>query len=80
MSKVILRKKNGARGIKLPDFSCGSVAQSFPLFATPWTAARQTSLSFTVSWGLLKLLHYKAAVIKTVKYLHKTEIQINGTG
>ena len=23
------------------------------LFATPWTAARQVSLSFTVSWSLL---------------------------
>ena len=26
------------------------------LFATPWTAARQASLSFTVSWSLLKLM------------------------
>ena len=25
------------------------------LFATPWTAARQASLSFTVSWSLLRL-------------------------
>ncbi|XP_055394396.1 DNA repair protein RAD51 homolog 2 isoform X6 [Bubalus kerabau] len=25
------------------------------LFATPWTAARQASLSFTISWSLLKL-------------------------
>ena len=25
-------------------------------FATPWTAARQASLSFTVSWSLLKLI------------------------
>ena len=24
------------------------------LFGTPWTAARQTSLSFTISWSLLK--------------------------
>ena len=24
------------------------------LFATPWTAARQASLSFTISWSLLK--------------------------
>ena len=27
-----------------------------PLFATPWTAACQVSLSFTVSWRLLKLM------------------------
>ena len=26
------------------------------LFATPWTAALQASLSFTISWSLLKLM------------------------
>ena len=26
------------------------------LFATPWTIARQASLSFTISWNLLKLM------------------------
>ena len=26
------------------------------LFTTPWTTARQTSLSFTISWSLLKLM------------------------
>ena len=26
------------------------------LFVTPWTAAHQASLSFTISWGLLKLM------------------------
>ena len=29
------------------------------LFATPWTAACQASLSFTISWGLLKLMSIK---------------------
>ena len=35
-----------------------SSVQSFShvrLFATPWTAARQASLSITISWSLLKL-------------------------
>ena len=27
------------------------------LFATPWTAALQASLSFTISWSLLKLMY-----------------------
>ena len=27
------------------------------LFATPWTAAQQASLSFTISQSLLKLIH-----------------------
>ena len=30
------------------------------LFATPWTAARQGSLSFTISWSLLKLTSVKS--------------------
>ena len=29
------------------------------LFATPWTAACQASLSFTISWSLLKLMSFE---------------------
>ena len=32
---------------------------SVQLFATPWTAARQTSLPITTSWHLLKLISIK---------------------
>ena len=32
-----------------------SVAKSCPTLCKPWTAVRQASLSFTVSWSLLKL-------------------------
>ena len=32
------------------------------LFATPWTAALQASLSFTVSWSLLKLMSIKSVM------------------
>ena len=32
------------------------------LFATPWTAACQASLSFTISWGLLKLLSIESVM------------------
>ena len=35
---------------------CCSVAQSYPTLCTPWTAALQASLSFTISWSLLKLM------------------------
>ena len=39
------------------DACCCSAAQSFSqLFVTPWTAARQVSLSFTISRSLLKLM------------------------
>ena len=33
-----------------------SVAQSCPVFTTPWTAGHQASLSITNSWSLLKLM------------------------
>ena len=33
-----------------------------PLFATPWNGARQPSLSFTVSWSLLKLMSTESAM------------------
>ena len=33
-----------------------------PLSATPWTAARHASLSFTTSWSLLKLISLKSVM------------------
>ena len=38
------------------------VAQSCPLFATPWTTAHQASLSFTVSQGLFKLMSIESVM------------------
>ena len=35
---------------------CCSVTQSCPTLATPWTAAHQASLAFTISQSLLKLM------------------------
>ena len=32
------------------------------LFATPWTAARQDSLSFTISWSVLKLMSIELVI------------------
>ena len=43
----------------LQSLSCVVVVQSLScvrLFVTPWTAACQASLSFTISWSLLKLM------------------------
>ena len=33
-----------------------------PLFSTPWTAALQASLSFTISWSLLRLLSFESKI------------------
>ena len=44
----------------------GLVAQSLSygrLFVTPWTAARQDSLSFTIFWSLLKLMSIKSVML-----------------
>ena len=35
---------------------------SLRLFVTPWTAAHQASLSFTVSWSFLKLISIELMV------------------
>ena len=37
---------------------CFAVAQLCLTLSTPWTAARQASLSFTISWSLLKYVHW----------------------
>ena len=33
-----------------------------PLFSTPWTAALQASLSFTISWSLLRLMSIESKI------------------
>ena len=33
------------------------------LFATPWTAAHQASLSFTISWSLLRLMSIESVML-----------------
>ena len=42
--------------LAFPAFSSVQLLSCVQLFATPWTAARQASLSFTNSWSLLKLI------------------------
>ena len=39
------------------------------LFATPWTAACQTSLSFTISWSLFKLMSIKSVILSNLLIL-----------
>ena len=41
--------------ISLQDVVAVQLLSYVQLFVTPWTAARQASLSFTLSWSLLKL-------------------------
>ena len=40
----------------IPLFSSVQLLSRVPLFATPWIAARQASLSITISWSSLRLM------------------------
>ena len=47
------------------SFHLFAVVQSLshiPLFATPWTAARQAAPSFAISWSLLKLMSMESVM------------------
>jgi len=43
--------------VVVQSLSCG------PLFVSPWTAACQASLSFTVSWSLFKLMSTESVML-----------------
>ena len=43
-----------------------------PLFVTPWPAARQTSLSFTISWSLLKFIFIESVMLSNHLILCRT--------
>ena len=51
----------GKGGYRFTIHYC-STSQSVQLFATPWTAAHQASLSFTISQSLLKLMSIESVV------------------
>ena len=40
-------------------------------FVTPWTAAHQASLSFTISWSLLKLMSIESGIPSNHLILHR---------
>ena len=46
------------------------------LFVTPWTAARQASLSFTISWSLLKLMSIESVILFNLLKLMHIELMI----
>ena len=50
--------------LKIYHHQFGSVQSltHVPLFGTPWTAARQASLSITNSWSLLKLMSIESVI------------------
>ena len=64
VSRTRLGANCGSDEFSLVQFS--SVVQSCPTFVTPWTAARQASLStlsITNSWSLLKLMFIESVML-----------------
>ena len=51
-----LKKKKKTKKLQLIRTLFVQSLRSVQLFSTPWTTARQASLSFAVSWSLLKLM------------------------
>ena len=63
------KSSKGSRGLMQ-----GVVAPSLSrvqLFATPWTAACQASLSFSISLGLLKLMSTESVVLSNVVHCRR---------
>ena len=63
--KTKKKKKNSEKPYWIRSKSRDSSVQSLSyvqLFATPWTAARQASLSITNSWSLLKLMSIESVM------------------
>ena len=50
------------KGRKITQFSSVQSLSRIQLLATPWTAARQASLSITNSWSLLKLMSIESVI------------------
>ena len=51
-----------AQPLHTPPYSCCSVAQSCPNLCDPTDCSTQASLSFTISWSLLKLLSIESVM------------------
>ena len=56
LNQLVLTQPNSSFHFILFPISSVQSFSRVPLFTTPWTAARQASLSITNSWSLLKLI------------------------
>ena len=58
----------GSEKRSLPFLKVGVVVQLLShvrLFVTPWTVAHQASLSFTISWSLLKFMSFESVILSS---------------
>ena len=55
-TQVLLQMVTNHMKMAFPSIVIVQLLNHASVFATPWTAAHQASLSFTISWSLLKLM------------------------
>ena len=60
--RMHVKSMNVSMSLFLSALCCCSVTQSCPTLCNPWTAACRASLSFTISWSLLKLLSIESVM------------------
>ena len=66
--------------VSLPEMACCcSVAQSCLTLCDPWTAARQVSLSFTISQSLLKLMSIELVMLSNHLQKNKMHQELRGS-
>ena len=61
-SFLTLSSKRWPIGLEAQSFVVVQLLSHVWLFATPWTAAHQASLSSTISWNLLKLMSFESVM------------------
>ena len=61
--------------LKISSVQFSSVTQYVQLFATPWTTARQASLSITNSQSLLKLMSIESVMLHRVVKVLELQLQ-----
>ena len=61
------------------QFSSFQLLSHVQLFETPWTAARQASLSFTNSWILLKLMSIESVMPSNILILYRPILLLPST-
>ena len=49
------------------------------LFATPWTAARQVTPSFTISWSLLKFMSIELVMLLENQILYDMKVSFKNS-
>ena len=62
LTKLSEKRESFGSEYFLDQFSSVQLLSCVQLFVTPWTAARQASLSITTSWSSLKLMSVKSVM------------------